>query len=102
MTHLVPNDRNERLEFLRKMHELRNSVKNENVKIQNRRLEKEWLHIRRLQDVKELPYIEIPLVRHTEEHGDLVYRIDRENGSIRIFKRIYQWDSDKNNIDDER
>ena len=48
-----------------------------------------------------LPQIDIPEVMHTEEHGDLVFRIDHENGGIRILKRIYQWDSDKDDIDDE-
>ena len=48
-----------------------------------------------------LPYIDIPLVKHTEEWGDLVFRIDKKEGTIRIFQRVYQWDSDKNHIDDE-
>ena len=32
MTQRVPNDRKERLEFLRKMHKLRNEIKNARVK----------------------------------------------------------------------
>jgi hypothetical protein len=52
-----------------------------------------------LQDNGLLPFIEIPHVLHTEEHGDLVFRIDK--GGIRIMKRVYQWDSEKDNIDDE-
>ena len=48
-----------------------------------------------------LPYIEIPHVLHTQEHGDLVVRVDKENGGIKIMKRIYEWDSEKDDIDDE-
>jgi len=54
-----------------------------------------------LQDNGLLPYIEIPHVMHTEEHGDLVFRIDKKKGKIKIMKRVYQWDSEKDNIDDE-
>ena len=101
MTQRVPNDRKERLEFLRKMHRLRNEVKGENVKIQNRRFEKLYLHVKKLQNNNKLPFIDIPVVKHTEEFGDLVFRIDKENGTIRILQRVYKWDSDKDNIDDE-
>ena len=55
MTQRVPNDRKERLEFLRKMHRLRNEVKGENVKIQNRRFEKLYLHVKKLQNNNQLP-----------------------------------------------
>lgn len=34
--------------------------------------------ITQLQDNGLLPYIEIPHVMHTEEHGDLVFRIDKK------------------------
>ena len=54
-----------------------------------------------LQDNGLLPFIEIPHVLHTQEHGDLVFRIDKRKGGIRIMKRIYEWDSDKDDIDDE-
>ena len=101
MTQRVPNDRKERLEFLRKMHRLRNEVKGENVKIQHRRFEKLYLHVKKLQNNNQLPFIDIPVVKHTEEWGDLVFRIDKENETIRILQRVYQWDSDKDNIDDE-
>ena len=101
MTHLVPNDRNERLEFLRKMHKLRNEIKGENVKIRHRRFEKLYLHVKKLQNNNQLPFIDIPVVKHTEEWGDLVFRIDKDEGIIRILQRIYRWDSDKNHIDDE-
>ena len=50
MTQRVPNDRKERLEFLRKMHKLRNEIKGENVKIQHRRFEKLYLHVKKLQN----------------------------------------------------
>ena len=101
MTQRVPNDRKERLEFLRKMHKLRNEIKGENVKIQHRRFEKLYLHVKELQNNNKLPFIDIPVVKHTEEWGDLVFRIDKENETIRILQRVYQWDSDKDNIDDE-
>jgi len=101
MTQRVPNDRKERLEFLRKMHKLRNEVKGENVKIQNRRFEKLYLHVKKLQNNNKLPFIDIPVVKHTEEFGDLVFRIDKENGTIRILQRVYKWDSDKDDINDE-
>ena len=101
MTQRVPNDRKERLEFLRKMHRLRNEVKGENVKIQNRRFEKLYLHVKKLQNNNQLPFIDIPVVKHTEEWGDLVFRIDKKNETIRILQRVYKWDSDKDDINDE-
>ena len=101
MTQRVPNDRKERLEFLRKMHKLRNEVKGENVKIQNRRFEKFYLHVKKLQNNNQLPFIDIPVVKHTEEWGDLVFRIDKENETIRILQRVYKWDSDKDDMNDE-
>ena len=101
MTHQVPNDRNERLKFLREMHKLRNEVKGENVKIEHRRFEREYLYVKKLQNLNALPYIDIPVVKHTKEWGDLVFRIDKENETIRILQRVYKWDSDKDNIDDE-
>ena len=101
MTQRVPNDRKERLEFLRKMHKLRNEVKGENVKIQNRRFEKLYLHVKKLQNNNQLPFIDIPVVKHTEEWGDLVFRIDKKNETIRILQRVYKWDSDKDDMNDE-
>ena len=101
MTHQVPNDRNERLKFLREMHKLRNEVKGENVKIEHRRFEREYLYVKKLQNLNALPYIDIPVVKHTKEWGDLVFRIDKENETIRILQRVYKWDSDKDDIDDE-
>ena len=101
MTHQVPNDRNERLKFLREMHKLRNEVKGENVKIEHRRFEREHLYVKKLQNLNALPYIDIPVVKHTEKYGDLVFRIDKENETIRILQRVYKWDSDKDDIDDE-
>ena len=98
MTQRVPNDRKERLEFLRNMHRLRSG---ENIKIKHRRFEKLYHHIKKLQDKNQLPFIKIPEVIHSKEHGDLVFRIDKKNGTIRILQRIYKWDSDKDNIDDE-
>ena len=101
MTQKIPNDRIERMEFLRKLSKLRNEVDNENVKVKHRKLEKQYIEINKLLDAHKLHYIEIPKVLHTEEHGDLVFRIDKENGTIKIFKKIYKWDSEKDNIDDE-
>ena len=101
MTKMVPNDRNERLKFLREIYNRRNTNKNQTPKMKNRRLEKEYLLIKKLQNARELPPIEIPLMKRTKEWGDLVFRIDKDEGTIRIFQRVYQWDSDKDDIDDE-
>ena len=101
MTKMIPNDRNERLKFLKEMHRLRNEIKGENVKIQHRRFEKLYLHVKKLQNNNKLPFIDIPVVKHTEEWGDLVFRIDKENETIRILQRVYKWDSDKDDINDE-
>ena len=98
---MVPNDKNERLKFLKEIYNRRNENKNETPKMKNRRLEKEYLLIKKLQNAKELPPIEIPLMKRTKEWGDLVFRIDKDEGIIRILQRIYRWDSDKNHIDDE-
>ena len=98
---MVPNDKNERLKFLREIYNRRKESKNETTKMKHRRLEKEWLLIKKLQNSKELPPIEIPVVKHTKEWGDLVFRIDKDEGIIRILQRVYRWDSDKNHIDDE-
>ena len=101
MTKMVPNDKNERLKFLKEIYNRRNTNKNESPKMKNRRLEKEYLLIKKLQNARELPPIEIPLMKRTKEWGDLVFRIDKDEGTIRIFQRVYQWDSDKDDIDDE-
>ena len=101
MPTMVPNDKNERLKFLREIYNRRKESKNETTKMKHRRLEKEWMLIKTLQNSKELPPIEIPVVKHTKEWGDLVFRIDKDEGIIRILQRIYRWDSDKNHIDDE-
>ena len=101
MTQKIPNDREERMHFLRNLARLRNKTNNENVKVKNRKFEKQYLHIKKLQDRDQLPFIDIPEVMHTQEHGDLVFRIDKENGTIKILKRVYEWDSDKDDISDE-
>ena len=67
--------------------------------MKHRRLEQEWMLLKKLQTKNELPLIEIPLVKKTEEWGDLVFRIDKKAGTIRIYQRVYQWDSEKDNID---
>jgi|TARA_B110001454_G_C12469155_1_gene329603 hypothetical protein len=101
MTQKIPNDREERMEFLKNLSRLRNKTTNENVKVKNRKFEKQYLEVQRLSVTHKLPYINIPEVMHTQEHGDLVFRIDKESGTIKIMKRIYEWDSDKDEIDDE-
>ena len=101
MTHRIPNDRKERLEFLRNLYQLRGEINDENVKIKNRKLEKQYLFVKKMQNENKLPFIEIPEVLHTEKHGDLVFRIDHENGSIRILQRTYKGDSGEDDIDDE-
>ena len=101
MSQKIPNDREERLYFLRNLARLRNKTNNENVKVKNRKFEKQYLHVKKLQDRDQLPFINIPEVMHTQEHGDLVFRIDKEKGTIRILKRVYEWDSDKDDINDE-
>ena len=101
MTHRIPNDKDERMEFLRHLHKLRNEINGENVKILHRKFEKQYLFVKKLQNENKLPFIKIPEVMHTKEHGDLVFRIDKENGTIRILQRVYKWDSDEDDIDDE-
>ena len=49
---MIPNDRNERLKFLKEMHRLRNEVRGENVKMEHRRFEREHLYVKKLQDLK--------------------------------------------------
>ena len=101
-----------RKEFLRNLLELRESMKNTKKNQELKKMVAETFHgksgtdnlyskISQLQDNGLLPYIEIPHVLHTEEHGDLVFRIDKEQGRIKIMKRVYEWDSEKDNIDDE-
>ncbi len=101
MTKMVPNDKYERLKFLKEIYNRRKENKNETPKMKNRRLEKEYLLSKKLQNAKELPPIEIPLMKRTKEWGDLVFRIEKDEGTIRILQRVYQWDSDKDDIDDE-
>ena len=90
----------EKRDFLRDLLELRNNMKrikkkkvlsekDLDVRIKNRLLYKLHMKIEKFQEGGVLPQIDIPEVMHTEEHGDLVFRIDHENGGIRILKRIY-------------
>ena len=101
MTQNIPNDKEERLKFLRQLQFFKKEIQENYVKKENRTFEKQHLIIKSKQKEGKLPYIEIPETMHTKEHGDLVFRIDKENGSIRILKRMYEWDSDKDDIDDE-
>ena len=102
----------EKNEFLRALIGMRDEMKKSrkgkklrkkelDVRIQNRTLDKMHLKLKQYGDLNMLPYIEIPEVMHTEKYGNLVFRIDHENGGIRVLKRIYQRDSDKDDIDDE-
>ena len=95
MTHRIPNDKDERLEFLRHLHKLRNEINGENVKVKNRRFEKQYLHIKKLQDKHQLPFIDIPETINAGELGELVFRIDKKKGNIRILKRIYNSKNDE-------
>ncbi len=105
-------NKKEKKEFLRELLELQDTMKHHkkrknhierelDVRIKNRTLDKMQLKIKQYSDAGVLPYIDIPEVMHTEDHGDLVFRIDKEQGTIRILRRIYEWDSDKDDIDDE-
>jgi len=105
-------NKEQKREFLRNLLELRESMKDTKKKQELKKMVEEtfkgqsgtdrnYNKICQLQDNGLLPFIEIPHVMHTEEHGDLVFRIDKEQGKIKIMKRLYQWDSEKDNIDDE-
>ena len=103
-------------DFLRNLLEMRESMKNTKKQQELKKMVEETfqgkfagksstdhLHdkIVELQDSGLLPYIEIPHVMHTKDHGNLVFLIDKKKGKIKIMKRVYQWDSEKDNIDDE-
>jgi len=99
-------------DFLRNLLALRESMKNTKKQQELKKMVEETFQgksgidhlqskIKELQDNGLLPFIEIPHVMHTEEHGDLVFRIDKKREKIKIMKRIYEWDSEKDNIDDE-
>ena len=99
-------------DFLRNLLEMREEMKDTKKNQQLKKMvdqsfggqsgtDRNYNKICQLQDNGLLPFIEIPHVLHTEEHGDLVFRIDKKKGGIRIMKRVYQWDSEKDNIDDE-
>ena len=99
-------------DFLRNLLEMREEMKDTKKNQQLKKMvnetfkgesgtDRNYNKLCQLQDNGLLPFIEIPHVLHTEEHGDLVFRIDKKNGGIKMMKRIYQWDSEKDNIDDE-
>ena len=105
-------NKEQKRKFLRNLLESRESMKNTKKNQELKKMVEETFHgksrtndlyskICQLQDNGLLTYIEIPHVLHTEEHGDLVFRIDKEQGRIKIMKRVYEWDSEKDNIDDE-
>jgi len=105
-------NKEQKREFLRNLIEMRKDMSDTKKKQELKKMVEEtfkgqsgtdrnYNKICQLQDNGLLPFIEIPHVLHTEEHGDLVFRIDKEQGKIKIMKRLYQWDSEKDNIDDE-
>ena len=82
-------------EFLQNLLKLRNAMKDTKKKQLLKKMVDETFHgksgidrlhskISDLQNNGLLPYIEIPHVLHTQEHGDLVFRVDKENGGIKI------------------
>ena len=59
------------------------------VKVQNRLIDKLHLKVKQYDRGNMLSQIDIPETIHTENLGELVFRIDKEKGNIRILKRIY-------------
>jgi len=71
------------------------------LRIKQRLLDKLHHKVKSLDRGEVLPFIDIPETMHTKEHGELVFRIDKDKGTIRVLRRVYEWDSDKDDIDDE-
>ena len=71
------------------------SKKEVNLRIQQRLLDKLHHKVKILDRGEVLPFIDIPETMHTKEHGELVFRIDKDKGTIRVLRRVYEWDSDK-------
>jgi len=112
---------NEKRDFLRDLLEFRSHIRNSrkatqdkifkkkkippkkeiDIRIKQRLLDKLHQKVRVLDRGDVLPFIDIPETMHTKEHGELVFRIDKDKGTIRVLRRVYEWDSDKDDIDDE-
>ena len=71
------------------------------IRIKQRLLDKLHHKVKILDRGEVLPFIDIPETMQTKEHGELVFRIDKDKGTIRVLRRVYEWDSDKDDIDDE-
>jgi len=105
----------EKREFLKELLEFRNHIRNSrnqtkkknltnkevDTRIRQRLLDKLHHKVKILDRGDVLPFIDIPETMHTREHGELVFRIDKDKGTIRVLRRVYEWDSDKDDIDDE-
>ena len=105
----------EKREFLKELLEFRNHIRNSrnqtkkknltnkevDTRIRQRLLDKLHNKVKILDRGDVLPFIDIPETMHTREHGELVFRIDKDKGTIRVLRRVYEWDSDKDDIDDE-
>ena len=71
------------------------------IRIKQRLLDKLHHKVKILDRGEVLPFIDIPETMQTKEHGELVFRIDKDKGTIRVLRRVYEWDSVKDDIDDE-
>ena len=105
----------EKREFLKELLEFRNHIRNSrnqtkkknltnkevDTRIRQRLLDKLHHKVKILDRGDVLPFIDIPETMHTREHGELVFRIDKDIGTIRVLRRVYEWDSDMDDIDDE-
>ena len=96
----------ERLEFLRDLLNLRNEIKQTrlervektesmSVKMQNRLIDKLHLKIKHYDRRNMLSHIDIPETINAGDLGELVFRLDKEKGTIRILKRIYSSKNDE-------
>ena len=96
----------ERIKFLRDLFNLRDEMKRSRtereekaqsatVSKQNRQFEKLHLKIKHYDRGNMLSHIDIPETIHTENLGELVFRIDKEKGNIRIVKRVYSSKNDE-------
>ena len=111
----------EKREFLRDLLEFRSLIRNSrnqtnkkilknkkvpsnkevDLRIRQRLLDKLHHKVKILDRGEVLPFIDNPETMQTKEHGELVFRIDKDKGTIRVLRRVYEWDSDKDDIDDE-
>ena len=103
----------ERLEFLRDLFNLRNEMKQTrlervekteamSVKMQNRLIDKLHLKIKQYDRGNMLTHIDIPETINAGDLGELVFRLDKEKGTIRILKRIYSSKNDEEKENETR